>query len=104
MTTKTNTYWELVRYYRDESGTLRSEPLGLYCSKERANMERAIYKDTDLHMVADEETVSLTVRKFKVKDSYEIVKVRGEKRDFSQEITKQERDFDNPKTITTQLP
>ena len=65
MTTKTNTYWELVRYYRDESGTLRSEPLGLYCSKERANMERAIYKDTDLHMVADEETVSLTVRKFK---------------------------------------
>ena len=65
MTTKTNTYWELVRYYRDESGTLRSEPLGLYCSKERANMERAIYKDTDLHMVADEETVSLTVKKFK---------------------------------------
>ncbi len=65
MTTKTNTYWELVRYYRDDSGTLRSEPLGLYCSKERANMERAIYKDTDLHMVADEETVSLTVRKFK---------------------------------------
>ena len=65
MTTKTNTYWELVRYYRDESGTLRSEPLGLYCSKERANMERAIYKDTDLHMVADEETVSMTVRKFK---------------------------------------
>ena len=65
MTTKTNTYWELVRYYRDESGTLRSEPLGLYCSKERANMERAIYKDTDLHMVADEETVSQTVRKFK---------------------------------------
>ena len=65
MTTKTYTYWELVRYYRDESGTLRSEPLGLYCSKERANMERAIYKDTDLHMVADEETVSLTVRKFK---------------------------------------
>ena len=65
MTTKTNTYWELVRYYRDESGTLRSEPLGLYCSKERANMERAIYKDTDLHMVADEETVSLPVRKFK---------------------------------------
>ena len=65
MTTKTNTYWELVRYYRDESGTLRSEPLGLYCSKERANMERAIYKDTDLHMVADEETVSLSVRKFK---------------------------------------
>ena len=65
MTTKTNTYWELVRYYRDESGTLRSEPLELYCSKERANMERAIYKDTDLHMVADEETVSLTVRKFK---------------------------------------
>ena len=65
MTTKTNTHWELVRYYRDESGTLRSEPLGLYCSKERANMERAIYKDTDLHMVADEETVSLTVRKFK---------------------------------------
>ena len=65
MTTKTNTYWELVRYYRDESGTLRSAPLGLYCSKERANMERAIYKDTDLHMVADEETVSLTVRKFK---------------------------------------
>ena len=65
MPTKTNTYWELVRYNRDESGTLRSEPLGLYCSKERANMERAIYKDTDLHMVADEETVSLTVRKFK---------------------------------------
>ena len=65
MNTKTNKYWELVRYYRDESGTLRSEPLGLYCSKERANMERAIYKDTDLHMVADEETVSLTVRKFK---------------------------------------
>ena len=26
-----------------------------------------------------------------------MVKVRGEKRDFSQEITKQERDFDNPK-------
>jgi len=65
MTTKTNTYWELVRYYRDDSGTLRSEPLGLYCSKERANMERAIYKDTDLHMVDGEETVSLTVKKFK---------------------------------------
>ena len=65
MTTKTNTYWELVRYYRDESGTLRSEPLGLYCSKERANMERATYKDTDLHMVDGEETVSLTVKKFK---------------------------------------
>ena len=65
MTTKTNTYWELVRYYRDDSGTLRSEPLGLYCSKERANMERAIYKDTDLHMVNGEETVSLTVKKFK---------------------------------------
>ena len=31
------------------------------------------------------------------KDSYEVVKVRGEKRDFSKEITKQERDFDNPK-------
>ena len=30
------------------------------------------------------------------KDSFEVVKVRGEKRDFSQEITKQERDFDNP--------
>ena len=30
------------------------------------------------------------------KDSYEVVKVRGEKRDFSQEITKQERDFDKP--------
>ena len=29
------------------------------------------------------------------KDSYEMVKVRGEKRDFSQEITKQERDFEN---------
>ena len=65
MTTKTNTYWELVRNYRDDSGTLRSEPLGLYCSKERANMERAIYKDTDLHMVDGEETVSLTVKKFK---------------------------------------
>ena len=65
MTTKINTYWELVRYYRDDSGTLRSEPLGLYCSKERANMERAIYKDTDLHMVNGEETVSLTVKKFK---------------------------------------
>jgi len=65
MTTKTNTYWELVRHYRDDSGTLRSEPLGLYCSKERANMERAIYKDTDLHMVDGEETVSLTVKRFK---------------------------------------
>ena len=41
------------------------EDLGLYCSKERANMERAIYKDTDLHMVDGEETVSLTVKKFK---------------------------------------
>ena len=28
-------------------------------------MERSIYKDTDLHMVAGEETVSLTVKKFK---------------------------------------
>jgi len=65
MTTKTNTYWELIRYYRDDSGTLHSEPLGLYCSKERANMERSIYKDTDLHRVEGEETVSLTVKKFK---------------------------------------
>ena len=30
------------------------------------------------------------------KDRFEVVKVSGEKRDFSQEITKQERDFDNP--------
>jgi len=30
------------------------------------------------------------------KDSFEVVKVRGEKRDFSSEVTKQERDFDNP--------
>ena len=28
------------------------------------------------------------------KDSYEMVKIRGEKRDFSKEITKQERDFE----------
>ena len=39
-------YWELVRFYRIDGGPVESEALGLYCSKERANMERAIYMDT----------------------------------------------------------
>jgi hypothetical protein len=40
------------------------------------------------------ERINMGAKRFK--DSYEMVKVRGEKRDFSKEITKQERDFDNP--------
>ena len=54
-------YWELVRFYRIDEGPVESEALGLYCSKERANMERAIYMDTGIHEVQDEETVSIKV-------------------------------------------
>ena len=46
-------YWELVRFYRIDGGPVESEALGLYCSKERANMERAIYMDTGIHEVQD---------------------------------------------------
>ena len=58
-------YWELVRFYRIDEGPVESEALGLYCSKERANMERAIYMDTGIHEVQDEETVSIKVRKLR---------------------------------------
>ena len=58
-------YWELVRFYLIDGGPVESEALGLYCSKERANMERAIYMDTGIHEVQDEETVSIKVRKLR---------------------------------------
>ena len=58
-------YWELVRFYRIDGGPVECEALGLYCSKERANMERAIYMDTGIHEVQDEETVSIKVRKMR---------------------------------------
>ena len=64
--TKTNTYWELIRRYReDEDGPIHEEPLGLYCSKGRAVIEKGIYMDTELHEVQNEITVDLKIRKFK---------------------------------------
>ena len=41
------------------------EPLGLYCSKGRAVIEKGIYMDTELHEVQNEITVDLKIRKFK---------------------------------------
>ena len=36
---KKEVYWELVRKYREsEDGPILEEDLGLYCSKERANV------------------------------------------------------------------
>ena len=63
---KKEVYWELVRRYREfEDGPILEEALGLYCSKERAVMERGIYEDTQIHEVQDEITVDLKVRKYK---------------------------------------
>lgn len=62
---KKNTYWELVRRFREsDDDSIREESLGLYCSKERAMTEREIYVDTEIHEVLDEETVELKIRKF----------------------------------------
>ena len=64
--TKKNVYWELVRRFREsEDEPIREEPLGLYCSKNRAMTERDIYIETELHEVHNEETVELKIRKFK---------------------------------------
>ena len=63
---KVNTYWELIRKYREfEDEPIREESLGLYCSKNRAMIEKEIYIDTKLHKVEGEETVDLKIRKFK---------------------------------------
>ena len=63
---KVNTYWELIRRYREsEDDPIREEALGLYCSKETAMNEREIYIDTELHEVEGEETVELKIRKYK---------------------------------------
>ena len=63
---KVNTYWELIRRYREsEDDPIREEALGLYCSKETAMNEREIYLETELHEVHNEETVELKIRKFK---------------------------------------
>tara|TARA_A100000164_G_C21654527_1_gene651909 strand:+ start:391 stop:687 length:297 start_codon:yes stop_codon:yes gene_type:complete len=62
---KKNTYWELVRRFREsDDDSIREESLGLYCSKERAMTEREIYVDTEIHEVLNEETVELKIRKF----------------------------------------
>ena len=62
---KKNTYWELVRRFREsDDDSIREESLGLYCSKERAITEREIYVDTEIHEVLDEETVELKIRKY----------------------------------------
>tara|TARA_Y100000593_G_C4234870_1_gene298981 strand:- start:602 stop:886 length:285 start_codon:yes stop_codon:yes gene_type:complete len=64
--TKKNVYWELVRRFREsEDEPIREEPLGLYCSKNRAMTERDIYIETELHEVHNEETVELKIRKLK---------------------------------------
>ena len=64
--TKKNTYWELIRRFREsEYEPIREETLGLYCSKETAMNEREIYLETELHEVHNEETVELKIRKFK---------------------------------------
>jgi len=74
--TKENVYWELVRRYREFENDrtcrygkrwfpIREEPLGLYCTKNRAMIEREIYIDTELHEVEGEETVELKIRKYK---------------------------------------
>ena len=63
---KSNSYWKLIRRYReDEDGPILEEDLGLYCSKSRALTEREIYLDTEIHEVQDENTVDLNVRKYK---------------------------------------
>ena len=63
---KSNSYWKLIRRYReDEDGPILEEYLGLYCSKRRALTEREIYLDTEIHEVQDEITVDLKVRKYK---------------------------------------
>ena len=62
---KKNTYWELVRRFREsDDDSIREESLGLYCSKERAMTEREIYVDTEIHEVLNEETVELKIRKY----------------------------------------
>ena len=62
---KKEVYWQVVRRYREfEDGPILEEALGLYCSKERAVMERGIYEDTQIHEVQDEITVDLKVRKY----------------------------------------
>ena len=79
---KVNVFYELVRRYRELSpGSIRGsdeeehevyvsdeareEVLGLYCSKDRALVEKEIWEDTELHKAKDEETISLRVRKKK---------------------------------------
>ena len=64
---KVNTYWELIRKYREcpEDEEILEETLGLYCSKETALNEKEIYIDTEIHEVEGEETVELKIRKFK---------------------------------------
>jgi hypothetical protein len=64
---KVNYFWELVRRYREfpDDEEIREETLGLYCSKETAMNEREIYRETEVHEVKDEETVSLIIRKKK---------------------------------------
>ena len=63
---KSNSYWKLIRRYReDEDGPILEEDRGLYCSKSRALTEREIYLDTEIHEVQDEITVDLKVRKYK---------------------------------------
>ena len=64
---KVNTYWELIRKYREcpEDEEILEETLGLYCSKGTALNEKEIYIDTEIHEVEGEETVELKIRKFK---------------------------------------
>jgi len=69
---KTNSYWELVRTYREfpEDEDTRQEVLGLYCSKEAAMNEREDYRKTEVDKEEVEhwmlpKTVSLRIRKMK---------------------------------------
>jgi len=63
---KENVYWELVRRFREfEDGPIDEEPLGLYCSKQRALNEKDLYLETEAHEVEGEETISLVIRKLR---------------------------------------
>jgi len=69
---KTNSYWELVRTYREfpEDEDTRQEVLGLYCSKESAMNEREDYRKIEVDKEEVEhwmlpKTVSLRIRKMK---------------------------------------
>jgi hypothetical protein len=68
----TNSYWELVRKYREfpEDEEVIEEVLGLYCSKEAAMNEREDYRKTEVDKEEVEhwllpKTVSLRIRKLK---------------------------------------